>query len=135
MVKQEQTTTQTYALEVYEAIRQFTAYYVQYSVGLQQLKETGKKVDEENLPQIEQAINQLRTYEKHAFIRLQAITTIQDIDLEPVKEQRQILSQRVPSDQELENLAVIYNRILATKFTDNLLKTPSSQVGELTGSL
>ncbi len=129
-------TSTTYAFEVYEAIKQFTAEYVKYSISITSLKENDtSKVSEETLPGLQDLIHNLRYYEKHAWIRLRAIGSVEKIDLVSIGKQRPVLLERVPVDAEVEKLILEYNKILATKFTDKLLKTEAETVDDLAGNL
>jgi len=128
-----------YAQEVYEAIRLLTDNYGRYSTLLQRLKNRPEnseenKIASETLKTIETAVDELRYYEKHAYIRLQAISSIQKIDLTTVNEKRESLKRTVPIEEEIEELVIEYHKILATKLTESSFVSSASQVNELTGN-
>lgn len=136
MTETQRMTSATYTQEVYEAIRQLTAYYVNYSISLIELKQSAKNtLEEETKVALNQSINSLRAFEKHAYIRLKAISELQKIDLNKISAKRICLEAPVPKDVELEELITEYNKILATRFTDDILRTPQQDIGELTGNL
>lgn len=126
----------TYILEVYEAIRQLTAYYVNYSTGLQELQQKNTdKIDQETQTALTQSINSLRVYEKHAYIRLRAISEQHKINLAPITDKRGCLNSLVPHDKQLEELIIEYHKILSSKLADNVLRTAQQDISELTGNL
>lgn len=123
-----------YIYQAGDAILKFIDNSIIYSNTFQEMS-SKKKVEDEILPGIQQAVNYIRYFEKHAFFRVKVISEIVGFSIEKIENGRGCLKEKVPSAEKVEELAMDYNRLLSTKISLVEIRTPQQTVSEITGSL